>query len=99
MELERTTNSAPDQIDAVLQLVRAVFGESLMGVYEHGSAVLGELRPTSDVDVLAVCRRSSTVAERRTLVEGLLDISGRRARRVPGRPLELTIVVQTDVRP
>ena len=82
-----------------MRLIREVFRDDLVGVYEHGSAVLGEMRPTSDVDLLAVCRRPTTVAERRTLVEGLLDISGRRARRVPGRPVELTVVVQSDVRP
>ncbi len=97
--LRGMTNTAPDQVAAVLRLLRGVFGEGLVGVYQHGSAVLGEMRPTSDVDLLAVCRRSSTVAERRSLVEGLLDVSGRRARRVPGRPVELTIVVQSDVRP
>lgn len=70
-----------------------------MGVYLHGSAVLGGLHPSSDLDVLVVLRRTMTAAERRGVVEGLLDVSGRRARRRPGRPVELTTVVQSDVRP
>ena len=48
-----------DQIQAVADLVSGVFGSDLVGAYLHGSAVLGGLRPTSDVDVLAVCRRAS----------------------------------------
>jgi hypothetical protein len=44
-------------------------------------------------------RREATPAERRTLIDGLLPISGRHARNGPARPLELTIVVQSEVRP
>ncbi|MFC7243152.1 aminoglycoside adenylyltransferase family protein [Catellatospora aurea] len=83
----------------VVSLVRAVLGEDLIGAYLHGSAVLGGLRPRSDVDVLAVSRRSATPEQRHRIVDGLLDISGRRARRGPDRPVELIIVVQDDVRP
>lgn len=83
----------------VVSLVRAVLGEDLIGAYLHGSAVLGGLRPRSDVDVLAVARRSATPEQRHRIVDGLLDISGRRARRGPARPVELIIVVQDDVRP
>jgi predicted nucleotidyltransferase len=87
------------QTDAVSHLVRAVLGSAVLGVYLHGSAVLGGLRPTSDVDVLVVVRRRTTAAERRAIVDHLLDISGARARRGSARPVELTIVVQSDVRP
>jgi streptomycin 3"-adenylyltransferase len=88
------------QVDDVVALARAVLGDDLVGAYLHGSAVLGQLRPRSDTDVLIVSRRRLTEGERRTLVEGLMDISGRRARTGgPARPIELTIVVQSDVRP
>lgn len=40
-----------------------------------------------------------TVDERRTLVERLMQISGSRAMSGPARPVELTLVVQSDVRP
>jgi streptomycin 3"-adenylyltransferase len=88
------------QVDDVVALARAVLGDDLVGAYLHGSAVLGQLRPRSDTDVLIVSRRRLTEGERRTLVEGLMDISGRRARTGgPARPIELTIVVEADVRP
>ncbi|GAA1406513.1 aminoglycoside adenylyltransferase family protein [Catellatospora coxensis] len=87
------------QAHDVAALVRAVLGTDLIGAYLHGSAVLGGLRPRSDVDVLAVSRRSATPEQRHRLVDGLLDISGRRARRGPDRPVELIVVVLADVRP
>jgi streptomycin 3"-adenylyltransferase len=83
----------------VAALVRDALGDAVVGAYLHGSAVLGGLRPGSDIDVVAVVRRTLVPLQRRALVGGLLEISGRRARRGPGRPVELTVVVQADVRP
>lgn len=91
--------SIPALAHEVVAIVRQVLGEALLGAYLHGSAVLGGLRGTSDVDVLAVIDRPTSVAERRAIVEALLEISGRRARRGPARPVELTIVVESEVRP
>ncbi|WP_051872143.1 aminoglycoside adenylyltransferase family protein [Streptomyces sclerotialus] len=88
------------QAEDTAQLVHTVLGEdAVAGVYRHGSAVLGGTRPRSDVDVLAVTRRRTTPDERRALVDGLLRISGPSDRPGPVRPVELTVVVQDDVRP
>jgi len=76
-----------------------VLRDDLVGAYLHGSAVLGRLRPRSDTDLLVVGRRGLTRDERRRLVEGIMAISGRRAHAGPARPIELTIVVQSEVRP
>jgi streptomycin 3"-adenylyltransferase len=70
-----------------------VLGPDLVGAYLFGSAVLGGLRPRSDLDVLVASRRRSTRAEKRRLAERLLRISGR------PRPVELTIVVESEVKP
>ncbi|MEU0934612.1 aminoglycoside adenylyltransferase family protein [Embleya sp. NPDC005971] len=84
----------------IVRLVRDTLGaEQIVGAYLHGSAVLGGLRPRSDVDVLVVVRRATTAVRRRALVEGLLAISGERALGGPARPVELTVVVQSEVRP
>lgn len=77
-----------DQIRAVVELV----GDGALGVYLHGSAVLDGLKPASDLDFLVVARRPMDVAERRALLDGLLAISG-------SRPVELTVVAQSEVRP
>ncbi|WBB61080.1 aminoglycoside adenylyltransferase family protein [Streptomyces sp. WMMC500] len=85
-----------DQVRAVMALVDDVLGPEVVGAYLHGSAVLGGLRPASDVDVLVVAGRSLTEPERRALLDGLLRVSG-----FTGglRPVELTVVVQSEVRP
>jgi streptomycin 3"-adenylyltransferase len=88
-----------DQAAAVVAIVRDVLGKDVLGAYLHGSAVLGGLRPTSDCDVLVVVRRPTSAEERSAIVRGLFEISGERARRGPARPVELTVVVQSDVRP
>ncbi|MFF8811738.1 aminoglycoside adenylyltransferase family protein [Streptomyces pactum] len=89
-------DGAADQVRQALALVREVLGEQVEGVCLHGSAVLGGLRPASDLDLLVLTRRSMDDAERRTLRDGLLAVSG------PGgrlRPVELTVVVRSEVHP
>jgi streptomycin 3"-adenylyltransferase len=88
-----------EQLDAIVTLARRVLGDDLVGAYLHGSAVLGELRPRSDTDVLVVAARHLAPGERRTLVDGLMAISGAGAHVGAARPIELTIVVESDVRP
>lgn len=85
-----------EQLDRTVGLVRDVLGPELLGAYLHGSAVLGGLAPASDLDVLAVTRRSLEERSRRTLLEGMLEISGLSP---TVRPVELTVVVQSEVRP
>ena len=90
--------SAQAQTEAVLGLVGGVLGTDVAGAYLHGSAVLGGLRPHSDLDVLVVANRPMTGGERRTLGDGLLALS-RYPARDGLRPVELTVVVRSAVRP
>ncbi len=56
--------------DEVVRLVIDVLGDDVLGAYLHGSAVLGGLRPQSDIDVLVVLRRQTTAGERREARNG-----------------------------
>lgn len=85
-----------DQLGRIVRLVDDVIGPAALGTYLHGSAALGGLRPASDIDVMVVTRRSLDGRQRRALVDGLLPVSGSRA---GTRPVEVTVVVQSDVRP
>lgn len=87
------------QTEDVVQLVHRTLGGDVIGMYVHGSAVLGGLRPHSDIDVFVLVRGHTTAKVRRELVEGLLPLSGADARGGPARPIELTIAVQSDIRP
>ena len=87
------------QLDHVVRLVRGVLGDDVIGLWLYGSAVLGGLRPESDLDVFVVTRMPTRPRERRALIDGLLPISGSRAIAGPARSIELTIVAQGNVRP
>ncbi|MCL3998932.1 aminoglycoside adenylyltransferase family protein [Streptomyces lavenduligriseus] len=85
-----------NQVQQIVELVGGVLGQDVIGTCLHGSSVLGGLRPASDLDVLVVSRRRMDEQDRRTLLGGLLRISGSRNK---VRPVELTVVVQSQVRP
>ncbi|MFD7878580.1 aminoglycoside adenylyltransferase family protein [Streptomyces sp. NPDC059766] len=85
-----------NQLQEITGLASGVLDGDLIGAYLHGSSLLGGLRPASDVDVLLVARRSLDERGRRALLGGLLGISGSRHK---ARPVELTVVVQSEVQP
>ena len=71
----------------------------VVGVYLYGSSIAGGLRHESDVDLLVVSRRSLSTPERCVITDLLLRYSGRRATVEPGRPVELTSVVHSELTP
>jgi predicted nucleotidyltransferase len=87
------------QLDYTLGLVREVLNSDAVGVYLFGSAVLGGLRPDSDLDLLVVSRRPTTLVEKQRLVDDLMARSGQRTSQGSLRRIELTIVVEQDVKP
>ena len=99
---DRLTFGTP-QFQALLALVRDTLGPEVVGAYLHGSAVLGGQVPTSDIDLLAVSRRPLTGTQRERLAVELLSLSvppdSERHGRPDSRPIELTIVVESAVRP
>ncbi|MGW3137967.1 aminoglycoside adenylyltransferase family protein [Streptomyces sp. NPDC001139] len=84
------------QVQEIVDLVDGVPGLDVIGSYLHGSSVLGGLRPASDLDVLVVSRRRMDGRARRRLLHGALRVSGSGTTL---RPVELTVVVQSEVRP
>jgi predicted nucleotidyltransferase len=87
------------QLTAISQLVQRVLVDDVLAAYLHGSTGAGRRMPTSDTDVLVVTRWPMTLDQRHALVGGLLAISGRAAAEGPARPVELTVVVRSDVEP
>ena len=87
------------QCDRVVAVVREMLREAVVGIYLHGSATLGGLRPTSDLDILVLISRRMTPDERRGLIQQLLPISGRGDPTGRSRSVGLEVVVQADVRP
>lgn len=81
------------QIESLLDVVKEVLGDDVVAAYLYGSAVMGGLHPHSDIDMLVVMALPTTRDEKRALIERLLEIS------LSPRPLELTVVVLSDVKP
>jgi predicted nucleotidyltransferase len=73
--------------------LRSVLGDALVGVYLHGSGVLGGFRRRSDLDVIAVAARPLTSDEKQRLWTSLAEISKN------PRHLDFDLVVQSEIRP
>jgi predicted nucleotidyltransferase len=96
-DARRTVAAA--QTERVLRLLREILGHDVLGAYEHGSAVLGGMQPTSDIDILVITGRLATLGEKRRLVKGLMAISAPFPTAGPERCVEVTVVAQAQVRP
>lgn len=98
MNVKSGKTTAPEEALQGLAVLQRCFGNSLLAVYLHGSAVSGGLHPNSDVDLLAVIDRPATHAVRERLIAGLLSVSGRYPVAPAGRhPLELTVLHRADL--
>src|SRR3712207_467675 len=88
-----------EQIERVVDELHDVLGADLLGSYLYGSAVEGGLRPRSDVDLLAISRVRATERQRQRLVSRLLAISSDSTDLGPSRPIDLAVVVGSEIRP
>lgn len=86
------------QIEEVVNLVQKVLGSNALGVYLYGSYTLGGLQKNSDLDILVVSNRPTAKHDKATLVKSMLEISIDDPEALR-RSVELTIVVQSDVKP
>lgn len=86
------------QIDQCLNLLKQVISHDLLGVYLYGSAVKGGLHKYSDIDLFVISNRPTTREEKKQLASSLLKISGVYMQDTKP-PVELTVVVKSDVNP
>ncbi len=82
-----------DQLKRLSAILRDVLGDRVVGVYLFGSAVHGGLKPRSDLDIMVVTSTPTSTIQKERLVSELLRISS------DPRHLEVTVVVETDIRP
>lgn len=76
------------------QRLRDVLGDTLTGVYVHGSVALGTFRPgLSDLDVIALTSRRTDATEKRLLVEILAEADENPAE------LEFHLLAESDLDP
>jgi streptomycin 3"-adenylyltransferase len=91
----------PDaQLDRIVAGLRRTLGDRLVGVYLHGSLVLGCFNPArSDVDLLTVTRDRLPADERAIVLDLLRNESGSYDRPGWPRPLELSMLALDELRP
>ncbi len=87
------------QIEETLTLLQNILGENLLGLYVYGSFLLGGLQKYSDIDLFAVSSRKTTRREKEQLEKALLKISGIYAVSKELKPIELTVVVKSQINP
>jgi hypothetical protein len=90
---------AEEHLETLVEGLRQIFGDDLIGAYLHGWAALGCFGLRSDVDVVVSIRRPTSADEKRRLSELCLTVS--QPRWDPGPPLllELDVVVGPALRP
>ncbi|STX28861.1 Streptomycin 3''-adenylyltransferase [Legionella beliardensis] len=86
------------QLAACLNLLQEVLGNSLLGVYLYGSAIVGGLQKYSDIDLFVVVNRPTNTQEKKQLVTHLLQISGIYKKSLK-RPIEMSIAVKSEINP
>lgn len=86
------------QLNECLILVSKILDDNLLGVYLYGSALVGGLQKYSDIDLLVVINRATTLDEKHQLIQELLQISGRYMKDIK-RPIEMTLVERKSVSP
>lgn len=82
-----------------MAVLRRHLGAALAGVYLHGSAVSGGLRPHSDVDLLAVINGPLAQDARGPLLRDLMALSAYPAVSDALRPLEVMVFSAGDLDP
>lgn len=89
----------PDEAKQAQSVVERVLGDSIIGMYLFGSAVVGGLKRDSDVDILVAVSGSPTFEQRKALVSRLMSVSGAVGNPQGIMPLELTVITVSDVVP
>jgi len=92
-------NNVNRQINQCIELLKNILNDNLLGVYLYGSSLMGGLQKFSDIDLFAVSKRETTHEEKEQLEKALLKISGIYAVSKDLKPIELTIVIKSDINP
>ena len=83
---------------AASTVLKETLQDKLLGIYIHGSALDGALKPQSDIDLLAVIKNPLSAEERSKLLAALMQLSGRHpAQDIHERCLEVMIFIQAEL--
>ena len=75
---------------------KEILQDNLVGVYLHGSAVMGDFNPAkSDLDLIVVVKESISNADKRAYMDMVVDLNGKG----PTKGMEMSVVKQSVCRP
>jgi streptomycin 3"-adenylyltransferase len=97
--MEANEKAIKTQINDCVELVKNILGKDLLAIYLYGSSLIGGLQKFSDIDLFVVSSRKTNYEEKKLLEKALLKISGKYMVDKNSKPIELTIVVKSDVNP
>jgi aminoglycoside 9-adenylyltransferase len=86
----------PDEAKQARSVFEDLLGDSIVGIYLFGSAVVGGLKRDSDVDILVAVTEPPSILQRKALVARLMSVSGEVGNPQSIRPVELTVVTVSD---
>lgn len=100
MKCKSSEKNISVQVQEVISIAENLLGNQILGIYMYGSAILGSLRPDSDIDILIITNHKLSPASRNNLTKELLTISKPVGYiSTDKRPLELTIINNNDIVP
>ena len=83
-------------IDGFTAAARDVLGQTLVGVYLHGSAAMGCYNSAvSDLDFIVVVDMPMTDAQRRAFMDAVVELDSR----APGKGIEMSVVTRSACAP
>ena len=87
------------QISQCLNLLKDILRDDLLAMYLYGLSIYGGLQKYSDIDLFVISSRQTTPEEKVKLATKLLNISGIYGISKELRPIELKIVVKSEIKP
>ena len=96
--MQKTEPEITAQTLAASAILIEILQDKLLGIYIHGSALDGALKPQSDIDLLTVIKSPLNTENRSKLLAALMQLSGRHpAHNINERCLEVMIFTQPDL--
>lgn len=96
--MQKTEPEITAQTLAASAILKEILQDKLLGIYIHGSALGGALKPQSDIDLLTIIKSPLNTEERSRLLAAVMQLSGRHpAQNSDARCLEVMIFTQADL--
>ena len=83
-------------IDSFVKQSEEILKDNLVGIYLHGSAVMGCYNPAkSDLDLIVVVKEHMTDADKKTYMDMVVELNSKG----PAKGIEMSIVMQNACKP